>query len=168
MRVPYRVARAALASAALWSATATATATAEEAHGDAAAHGAHEPHHTLGIFIGNSTEDRREEARAGATLGIEYEYRFAPEYGVGLVLEHVAGDLDVNVLAVPFAYHRGPWKFYAAPGFEGGHGRTEALLRVGVEYGFHVGGFEISPQVDLDFVSGERVFVIGLVFARSL
>jgi len=125
----------------------------------------HEPHHTIGVFVGNSTEDRREDRRNGATLGLEYEYRYSPQYGVGLVVEHVFGDLDVNVLAVPFAWHRGPWKLYAAPGIETGHGENEPLLRVGVEYGFEAAGLEVSPQVDVDFVNGERVFVIGVVFA---
>ena len=159
-----RFARSAFTALALWAAGATAE---ETSHSDAE-HAGHARHHTLGIFIGNSTEDRREEPRRGATLGIEYEYRFAAEYGVGLVLERVSGDLDVNVVAAPFAYHRGPWKLYAAPGIESGHGKSEVLLRVGAEYGFHVGGMEISPQVDLDFVSGERVFVIGVVLAVPL
>ena len=132
-----------------------------------AGHG-HYPHHTLGVFLGSSTEDRREEPRRGGTFGVEYEYRFSEKYGVGAVVEHVAGDLDVSVLAMPFAYHRGPWKMYAAPGVEFGHGEEEPLLRLGVEYGFHSRGFEISPQVDLDFVNGERVFVIGVVIARPL
>ena len=125
----------------------------------------HESHHTIGVFVGNSTEDRREDRRNGATLGLEYEYRYSQNYGVGLVVEHVFGDLDVNVIAAPFAWHRGPWKLYAAPGIETGHGESEPLFRVGVEYGFEAGGLEISPQVDLDFVNGERVFVIGVVFA---
>ena len=125
----------------------------------------HEPHHTIGVFVGNSTEDRRDDRRNGVTLGLEYEYRVSAQYGVGVVVERVFGDLDINVLAVPFAWHRGPWKLYGAPGIETGHGENEPLFRVGVEYGFEAGGLEISPQVDLDFVNGERVFVIGLVVA---
>jgi hypothetical protein len=125
----------------------------------------HEPHHTIGVFVGNSTEDRRKDRRNGATLGLEYEYRYSQQFGVGLVADHVFGDLDVLVLAAPFAWHRGPWKLYGAPGIETGHGQSEPLIRVGVEYGFEAGGLEISPQVDLDFVDGEHVFVIGVVFA---
>jgi hypothetical protein len=42
------------------------------------------------------------------------------------------------------------------------------MLRVGVEHGFHVGKWEISPQVDIDFVERESdVLVIGVVFARG-
>jgi hypothetical protein len=43
----------------------------------------------------------------------------------------------------------------------------EPLLRIGAEYGFHMGDFEISPQVDLDFVEDEALFVIGVVFAYT-
>ena len=141
---------------------------ADDAHAGAGAEHGHESHHTLGLFLGNSTEDRREDPRRGGTIGIEYEYRFAPNYGFAVVLEHIAGEVDVNVLAAGFAYHDGPWKFYGGPGIERGHGETEPMVRIGAEYDFHFGKLEVSPQVDLDFVSGERVFVVGVVFAVPL
>lgn len=119
------------------------------------------PGHTLGIFLGDTTEERRD----GFTVGLEYEYRFSERYGVGLTLEHVAGDFHTDVLVAPVAWHEGPWKFYAGPGVEDGEEGTEALFRMGVEYGFHIGKFEISPQVDMDFVGGDRLLVFGVVFA---
>ncbi len=72
-----------------------------------------------------------------------------------------------NVYAVPFAYHTGHLKIFIAPGIEDSdhHGR-EFLLRLGVEYGFEVGNYEIAPQFDIDFVDGEEVLVLGLVIAR--
>jgi hypothetical protein len=79
----------------------------------------------------------------------------------------VTGDFDVDVFVLPVALHHGPWKFYSGPGMETGHHGDKALLRVGMEYGFHFGRFEISPQVDLDLVEGgESLFVFGVVFAR--
>ena len=124
----------------------------------------HESGNTLGVFLGDTTEDRRE----GATLGLEFEHRFSEHYGVGVTAEHVVGDFDTNVLAIPVAVHSGPWKLYAGPGMEYSHGHGEPLLRLGAEYGFHVGEYEISPQVDVDFVDGERLLVFGLVFALEL
>lgn len=135
------------------------------------AHGAAEelPAHVLGLFVGNTIEDRRsEEPRDGATVGLEYEYRPSAHWGVGIGVEHAGGGIDSGVLVLPVARHSGPWKFYAGPGIERRDEGTEGLLRVGVEYGFHVGGIEVSPQVDLDLVDGERLFVFGVVFAREL
>lgn len=125
-------------------------------------HTGHFPGHVLGVFIGDAFEERRD----GVTLGLEYEYRPSERFGVGVIAEHVSGDLDVNVFVVPFALHHGPWKLYTGPGLETGHHGDKALLRVGMEYGFHFNRFEISPQVDVDFVEGgETLFVIGMVFA---
>lgn len=120
-------------------------------------------HHTLGVFLGDTTEDRRD----GLTLGLEYEYRATPRLGIGLTAEHVSGDFDTNVFVLPVAFHSGPWKAYAGPGVERGEEGNETLLRVGIEYGFHFGEYELSPQLDVDFVEGERLLIFGLVFARE-
>jgi len=125
---------------------------------------AFEPHSTLGVFIGDTTEDRRD----GITLGAEYEYRFSEPFGIGVTAEHVSGDFDTNVIALPIALHRDRWKLYAGPGMEFADGDEEPLFRIGVEYGFHFGGLEVSPQVDVDFVDGEQLFVWGIVFAFEL
>ena len=128
-------------------------------------HDHHDAHHTLGIFIGDTSEDRLE--RNGGTLGIEYEYRFNRTFGVGVTAERVFGNFDTDVLVIPVAYHMGPWKAYAGPGLEFVDGEQETLIRVGLEYGFEAGDWEISPQVDLDFVSDERLFIFGVVFAKK-
>ncbi len=132
-----------------------------ESHGEGAAH---LPGHTLGVFLGDTTEDRRD----GFTLGLEYEYRLSERYGLGLTAEHISGDFDTNVLVAPIALHNGAWKVYAGPGIEDGEEGTEPLFRVGVEYGFHFGKLEVSPQVDVDFVESEHLLVIGVVLAVPL
>ncbi|EAQ98870.2 outer membrane beta-barrel protein [Congregibacter litoralis] len=122
------------------------------------------PHHTLGVFFGDTTETRRNQ---GFTLGLEYEYRVNEQFGVGAILEHVGGDFHTNVAVVPLAYHRGPWKLYAGPGIEDSEEEGSAfLLRVGLEYGFHVGKYELSPQIDVDFVDNEHLFIFGVTVAR--
>lgn len=130
----------------------------------ASPHGQNEPHSTLGVFVGDTTESRRD----GFTLGLEYEYRASSRWGIGFTAEHAGGDFDTNVFVLPVALHEGPWKFYLGPGIESGDEGEEPLFRVGAEYGLHFGEYEISPQVDLDFVDGERLFVFGIVFAREL
>jgi hypothetical protein len=117
----------------------------------------------IALFVG-VTDEGRHEALA---LGIEYERRLNESFGVGLVAEHTFGDLDFWVYAVPFAYHTGPWKFYIAPGVEDGDHGSESLVRVGGEYAFEVGDWEISPQLDVDLVDGEEVFVLGVTFGKG-
>lgn len=137
-------------------------------HGSVSHTGAEEAHehdyhpNVVGVFVGMTSEERRERA---LTFGIEYERRLSSSAGLGLILEHAVGDLNFTIAAVPFAYHTGHWKFYAAPGveFTDDHYETEFLMRLGVEYGFEIGSnFELSPQVDVDFVDGEVVTVIGV------
>jgi hypothetical protein len=120
------------------------------------------PHHTLGAFIGDTHQDERGD---GATVGVEYEYRLSEELGFGAIYEHVWGEFDTNIYVLPVAVHSGPWKLYAGPGIESSDHGNETMLRLGVEYGFHAGEVEISPQLDLDLVDGEHLFVFGLVFA---
>ena len=138
---------------------------AEDAHGGAHAeeHGFHS--NVLGVFVGLTSEERRENA---FTFGLEYERRVSESFGVGALVERAAGDLDFWVYAIPFAYHTGPWKLYVAPGIEDSdaHG-SEMLFRVGAEYAWEAGDYEIAPQLDLDFVDGETEVVVGVVFARG-
>ena len=119
---------------------------------------------TVAFFVGVAKEGSRDN---GLALGIEYEWRLNQAFGIGALAEYTSGDLDAWVLAVPFAFHSGPWKFYAAPGIEDSDAGSESLLRLGGEYGFHRGDWEISPQVDVDFVDGNEIYVIGVTFGRG-
>jgi hypothetical protein len=127
--------------------------------------GSHAYHkNTAALFVGFAGEGRREN---GLALGAEYERRLNADFGIGLLAEHTFGDLDTWVVALPLAYHSGAWKFYLAPGVEERHAGTESLLRVGAEYGFEYGEWEISPQIDVDFVDGEEIYVIGVTFGHG-
>lgn len=131
-------------------------------------HGKHsiDTHHrnTLGVFLGAAL-DGREDAPA---IGLEYERRIGEAFGIGAVVEYTGDDADFWVAAVPLALHAGHFKFYIAPGFEDGEHGKEGLLRLGAEYGFALSaGWEIAPQVNVDFVDGEDVWVIGLLFAKG-
>ena len=118
----------------------------------------------LAVFVGVTHEGQRHN---GLALGIEYERRLNESFGVGIVAEHTFGDLDFWVYAVPFAYHTGRWKFYIAPGVEDGDHGNESLVRLGGEYAFEVGAWEISPQLDIDFVGGEETLVLGVTFGKG-
>jgi len=136
----------------------------EEAH-DGESHTSSEHKNVFALFVGVATEDRRDK---GPAIGLEYERRLGASFGIGVLAERTFGDLDTMVYAVPFAYHSGAWKAYVAPGIEDREGHeTEDLVRIGAEYGWEVNGWEIAPQVDLDFVDGKRVFVIGVTFGKG-
>jgi hypothetical protein len=55
-----------------------------------------------------------------------------------------------------------------APGVEDSskHG-TESLVRFGAGYGFKTGGWMITPQLNVDFVDGEDVWVFGVGFGKG-
>jgi len=133
----------------------------ETAHG----HGSDQHKNIAGIFAGVTHGGRRKNAGA---LGLEYARHITGNFSIGAVAEYTAGDADVWVFAVPFAYTVGHWKMYVAPGIEDGHHGKEDLVRFGVERAFEMsGGWEIAPQINVDFVDGEDVWVIGAVFARK-
>jgi hypothetical protein len=118
----------------------------------------------VAVFIGVAAEERRE---SGLALGLEYERRLNSKFGIGVLAEHTFGDIDANVYALPLAFHTGPWKFYVAPGIEDSELGKENLLRVGGEYGFEVGHWEVSPQIDIDFVDGDSIYVIGVTIGKG-
>ena len=68
---------------------------------------------------------------------------------------------------VPFAYHNGQWKLYIAPGVEDGKHGTEFVARIGGEYAFEAGSWEISPQINVDFVDNEEIWVLGVVIGKE-
>ncbi len=136
---------------------------AENGHGEthSAAHDFHP--NMLGIFLGGTFEGREQEF----TSGLEYERRINRSFGVGAVVEYVWGDLDFWLIGVPFAYHKGPLKLYVAPGLVDSDDGTDFLARVGGEYSFEVGKWELSPQLNLDFVDGEESWVVGVVIGKG-
>jgi hypothetical protein len=115
-------------------------------------------------FIGATHEGRREN---NVALGIGYERFFNESFAIGVIVEHTFGDLDFTVLAVPFAYRSGRWRLYIAPGVEDSKHGAKSLMRLGAEYAFEVGAIEVSPQVAVDFVGGEEVLVLGVVFGKG-
>ncbi len=124
----------------------------------------HEYHPNLfAVFVGFAGDGRRNN---GLALGIEYERRFSESFGIGGLVEHTFGELDFWVYSVPFAYHMDRWKFYIAPGVEDGK-HTHFLVRLGGEYGFEVGAWEIAPQLDVDFVDGHVIPVLGVTFGKG-
>jgi hypothetical protein len=127
---------------------------------------ANESHkNTVSFFAGVTHAGRRKN---GSALGIGYERLLNDSFGIGVLAEHTFGDADFTVFAVAFAYRVDRWKFYIAPGIEDSdaHG-TESLVRLSAEYAFEAGAWEISPQLAVDFVDGEEVLILGVVFGKG-
>ena len=119
----------------------------------------------LGVFVGITEEDRRDSA---PTLAIEYARRLSERFGIGGVVEYAFGDANFLILAVPFNLHLNKWKLYVAPGIEiEEDGDEKYLTRLGIEYGFDVGSIEIAPTFNVDFVDGDDVVVVGVVFTKG-
>lgn len=126
----------------------------------------HESHkNVLSFFAGVTHAGRREN---GAALGVGYERILNGPFSVGVFAEHTFGDADFTVYGVALAYKINRWKFYVAPGIEDSdaHG-TESLVRLAAEYAFEAGAWEISPQLAVDFVDGDEVLVLGVVFGKG-
>jgi len=133
----------------------------------AAAHeNTHESHkNVISFFAGVTHAGRREN---GAALGVGYEHLLSESFAIGVLAERTFGDADFWVYAVPFSYRVDRWKFYVAPGIEDSdHHGTESFVRLSVEYAIEVGSWEVSPQFAVDFVDGEEVLILGVVFGKG-
>ena len=161
----------------------TAGPAAEETENEATTEATHEKkggrevelRHVVSLFLGITDEKGHDPE---FTEGLEYAYRVAPSWGVGVLLEHAGGDLRNSVLVVPFYWfpHAG-WVFLAGPGIEFHNGRDTIppgededdeffVLKIGGGYEFELGKrFMLVPTYNLDFVEGEQVSVYGVNFS---
>ena len=150
-------------------------------------HEEHEHRNELAVFVG-ATYDA-DEKESFLTIGGDYEFRFHPRVGISAEAEYVDGP-NIGVFAFPVVFHvyRG-LMVLGGPGFEQkvrrhreirGQVHDEAevepeedgssfLIRVGVQYAFHVGGrVSILPAIDLDFVDGPENVETLLVFGVKI
>lgn len=130
------------------------------------------PHHHVGIFAGGATRYRapdREEEETGFAAGVEYEYRFARPWGVGLLWEGVTTDHARDaILVVPLNWHPWEWlKLSVAPGVElVEHGDHEIVLRVAAAYEIELGKWNLAPEISWDLTPESQTVVYGLSVGR--
>ena len=114
----------------------------------------------LELFVG-VTHDGGEN---DPSLGLTYERRF-DRFGTGLILEFTKSDSREAVLALPFFWHPAEgWRTTVAIGTEKSEDENTILGRVGGSYEFEFSGWSLSPEVNVDFVDGGTVLVIGASF----
>ena len=133
------------------------------------------PYHHLALFLGFGIEEKKDHDEDTHAVGVEYEYRFSQNWGVGAVYEQLGEDSIRNeVLVVPFSLHLGHgWRIFTGPGYEwhddsnaqkshddegdkGEHGHKDKWLwRLGAGYEFKVGEhWSIAPEVLVDALEG--------------
>jgi hypothetical protein len=126
-------------------------------------------HHFPGLFLGyTNAEDETE-----FTYGIEYEYKFTADWGLGVVYEKTDDAHDGDGITVKLAqvYYHTPQHIRLGLGFGeekigGAHPHTEDLYRISASYEYHLGDFAIEPTIAVDFIDGEEAYVFGVAFVR--
>ena len=133
----------------------------EEEHGEE--HGAGTQ--ALNLFLGGSSEFGD---RDGETLGVDYEYRLAPKWGVGGFAEGVSGlDRSFSVGAQLYWHPVGELVLVGGPGLERREGQWEPIARFGTFYEFPIGdGWVISPALFYDITTEEGLFIYGFNFGK--
>jgi hypothetical protein len=126
-------------------------------------------HHLPGVFLGYThAEDETE-----FTYGLEYEYKFNSDWGVGIVYEKTDDahhDDGVTVKLAQVYYHT-PQHIRLGLGFGeekigGAHPHSEELYRISASYEYHLGDFAIEPTIAVDFIDSEEAYVFGVAFVR--
>jgi len=162
-----------------------------EEHGESEGHGGR-PHHLndVAIFLGGTDEPGHPTE---FTWGLDYKRRIAERWAVGGLFDHAGGELRNAIVAASITWLPvGNLTLTAAPGieFQRGRGSSEGcncphaletddggehdeadkdetyfVFRLGVGWGFPIGdSYAIEPQVNLDLVNGEKVWVYGFNF----
>ena len=150
--------------------------------------GEHPSHHVrdfkneVALFLAATYEQGHDTE---ITWGFDYKRRIADRWAVGAFVDYAGGELRNAVLApmVAFWPGLGNLQLMAAAGVEfhqgrdgGGHQKsgegggtdedaTYFLVRLGAGYDIHLGErFGLVPNLNLDFVNNEKVWVYGLAF----
>ena len=118
----------------------------------------------IAIFLGLTTN---KDATAG-TFGVDYQYRLSPPIGLGLVLDHAAGDIKSTLLAPALFLHLLSWEVTLAPGIEFVDSETFFVFRGGIAYEIKLPYFSIYPAINVDFErGGEPALVYGFGFGME-
>ncbi len=125
--------------------------------------------HYPGVFIGYT----HAQSETHFTYGFEYEYRFEPSWGLGLLYEKTPdahhGDGTTLILG-EFYYHPDDnLRFGIGAGKErigGHHPHSENVIQLNASYDIHFGDFGIAPTVAVDFIDGEKAYVFGVSVMR--
>lgn len=119
---------------------------------------------SLGLFTGITLDDDK----ASFTLGLDYERRLSRQLGVGVLFDRAFDGERIFLVAPALFWHPvGALRLDAAPGVEVNQGdEDEFVFRIAADYDFELTErWSVAPNVNLDFVSGGRVWVLGAEIA---
>ena len=98
-------------------------------------------------------------------LSAEYEYRFTPMFGAGVLGSYIFSSSGIAMLGAPVFFHpfSGDLLFLAAPIVEFGSGiTTQAGVRLGTRVPLPLGVLTLIPSFAIDFIAGGRDYIFGL------
>jgi hypothetical protein len=154
---------------AAWLAVATASRAAAQAREAGTGTAGEEtlPRNSIALFMGATIEDEV----TSFTLGLDYERRLSRQFGVGLILDSAFGAGRSFIAAAGFFWHPlRSVRLDVAPGLEvsGEEDDSFFVLRLGADYDFEVSErWSVAPNVNLDFVDGRTVWVLGAELAYA-
>lgn len=150
------------------------------------------PHHSLGLMISHTQisqgiqSDGDKKWLSLPSWAINYNYKFSPKWAVGLHSDIIVEDFAVEehlkssgnktlersypiACAVMASYKPGKYfSFMAGAGGEFAHTGDLFLVRVGVEYGYHLSkDYEINANITNDLkINAYNSWAIGLGVTR--
>jgi hypothetical protein len=122
---------------------------------------------SIGLFMGATLEADEEGA---FTIGLDYERRLGAVFGIGVLADKPFGGARSSLLLGGLFWHPvRQVRLDVAPGIEINQGESEEfVLRLGADYDFEIRErWSIAPNVNLDFVDGRTVWVIGAELGYS-
>ncbi|MDP2579987.1 hypothetical protein Q8W37_08595 [Shimia thalassica] len=129
-------------------------------HAGEAEHGPH----IVELFLGVTSADHNGHTQQAGSVGASYRYAFNHTVSAGVLAEYTGGALDDWVVGIPVVFNlgHGGWQGTLMPGFEITSSHEEPLFRVGLGYEFEFDGYSLKPELNVDFVDGETVYVLGV------
>jgi hypothetical protein len=122
---------------------------------------------SIALFVGATLESGEEGA---FTIGLDYERRLGRAFGVGVIADKAFGaSRSFLILGGVFWHPVRQVRLDLAPGIEVNQDEDELFaLRIGADYDFELRErWSIAPNVNLDFVDGRTVWVIGAELGYS-
>ena len=143
---------------------------ATEEHGEE--HGEHFHKNHLAMFVGSTEaeEHHGEKGDPDFTLGVDYERRLSPLFGVGGMFDWVVeGRREFLVGPIGFLHPYKGLKFFAAPCYQRIREGEEDnfVFRVGTAWDFEIGKYSLAPNVIYDFAGEHNFLVLGLTIGRG-
>jgi hypothetical protein len=146
----------------IWLAVGVPASAGADAEGASASdHDEHALHrHHVSAVLGASQKGSKE----AWAYGLQYGYRLNRRLSLGAFWERTNGDFDAETLGIPLSiYATQNLKVVLGVGVEKQlFEEDETVLRLGLNYDFHLGNFTITPASAVDFVNNNEIWFLGL------